>query len=375
MAHGHGLLELFGLATSQLSSDERRALRADAWREVVRCAARRRRVLLVFSDLDRLDGPSRELVAALAALGPSTRHPVHVIVTHDPNLMLLWPETEAITVQALSQAHALELTRQLLDSVGSDADPAAIATSSHGLPLMLIELVRLYLLDPAATLPRTLPEVISQRIDHLPPRARNLLHALAVAGRTSSSETLMALIEEKAAEIASLNLLAEQGFLTLASGGWRLAHRVHRDIAYATTPAAVRVRLHRQAAKLAIDSGEPPSHAAYHLFEAGDHEAAVPYLLLAGWRALDVLDDVVAARQFHRALQVVPRPPARFNGKSQPWVSANEGLSAALADGGDRRGALELIRGAAKAASDAGWSDECGRLERHHGRLLAEVSA
>ena len=98
-----------------------------------------------------------------------------------------------------------------------------------------------------------------------------------------------------------------------------MAHRVHRDVAYASTPAAVREALHRKAAELAIADAASPGHAAHHLFEARARDRAVPYLLDAGWAALRSLDDQLASRHFNRVLETVPPPPRVFEGSRSAW--------------------------------------------------------
>jgi serine/threonine-protein kinase len=369
MRHEQGFKDLFGFPMPQDLADTRRARRAEAWRAVVRGAAQRQPVLLVFFDLDCVDGPSQELVASLAADDQPTEHPLHVIVTQDRDLMLLWPETALINLQPLNREEATKLAQQLLESTEGTFSPESVVDASLGNPLMLIELSRLAAIDPQARFPKHVAEVINRRMSHLPPRARILLHAMAVAGRVSSPQTLISMIAEPEAGAGALSLLGEQGFMTISGSGWRPAHRVHGEVAYASTPAAVRTKLHRQAANLALDEGASPAQVAHHLFAAGEREEAVPYLLRAGWQALEALDEALATKQFNRVLQIVPAPPKLFGAQTEPWVLANLGLSAALADGGDLDAALQLLRGAMKTASDAGWAEDVTRFEQYQDRL------
>jgi hypothetical protein len=192
---------------------------------------------------------------------------------------------------------------------------------------------------------------------------------MAVLGRPSTSETLVTLVAAKESENATLNLLADQGFITIGEQGWRSAHRVHRDVAYSSIPVAVRSILHLEAARRAATGGAHPSHIAYHLFEGGNHAGAVPYLLLSGVAALEALDDALAAQLFTRVLRVIPGPPRKFEETSRAWLSANLGLASALADGGDLDSALQVLRMAGQSAEAHGWVEEKGRLERKRDKL------
>jgi hypothetical protein len=369
MAHQQGLTEIFGFGKPVRDpADARRARRADAWRAAVRCAALRGPVLLVFCDLQLLDAPSRELVAALASNEP-TGNPVRVVVTEEPGLLMLWPETKTLSLSPLSSKDAVALVSSLLERSALRAEPEPIAEASGGNPLLLIELARLAVLDPLARMPRSLAEAITQRISQLPPRPRMLLHAMSVLGRPTSPETLVTMVSEKVQETATLNLLAEQGFLAGGDKGWRPAHRVYREAAYASIPVAVRSILHLQAARIAIDQGRPTASIAHHLFEGGNHGAAVPYMLRAGMRALDLLDDALAVEYFNKVLKIIPPPPRKFEGSSKAWLTANLGLAVALHDGGDMVSAQNTLRRAVQVATEAGWVEEQRRIERRIERL------
>jgi serine/threonine protein kinase len=374
--HAQGLFELFGLGgPARDPADVRRARRAEAWRAVVCGAATRAPTLLIFNDLRFMDAPSRELVASLAAL-EVTANPVRVIVTQDPELLMLWPETPTLNVPPLSRDDATALAGLLLEyaAVGN-VSPEQVAEVSKGSPLLLLELVRLLALDPLSGMPKSLGDVISRRIGQLPPKARIVLHAMAVLGRPTSPDTLTSMVASKLPETAALNLLSEQGFLSVGDRGWRPAHRAYREIAYASIPIAVRSVLHLEAARLAVQGHMPPATIAHHLFEGGNHAGAVPYLLRAGLSALDALDDALASEHFNRVLRVIPAPPKHFDGSTKAWLTATLGLSASLSDGGDLASALHVLKGAAHAASEAGWSDEKLRIERRRERLRKRLLA
>jgi serine/threonine protein kinase len=372
--HQQGLLELFGLtAPSKDPAKQRRRRRAEALSEAVRCAGDKGPLMLLFQDLHLFDAPSQELVATLAS-AHKTKNPTSVIVTHDPALMLLWPETEMMTVQALSTDEAKLLAVSLLEHIKLPTDDVeALITASRGSPLMLIELVRLVAIDPSIKPPRSLPEAVNMRINRLPPKMRTMIHTMAVLGRPTNPDTLVTVLEEAdlEAEHRGLNFLAEQGFLLSVGSGWHPAHRMHQQVAYSSIPAALRLQLHAKAADMAIEAAEPSATVAYHLYAAGEKEQAVPHLLRAGRRALYFLDDQLAAKLFNRVLQLVPTPPGTFGEERGPWKEATLGLAAAHQDGGDETQARRLLKKAAAQAEKVGWELEQAELERAHATLKA----
>jgi serine/threonine protein kinase len=373
MDHRQGLLELFGLAEpGKDSAAERRLRRALAWRQVVQCTARREPLQLVFQDLDLFDGPSQELVASLVTR-ESFENPVNVLVTHDPSLLLLWAETETMSLPALSSSEARELATMLFQRVGlNEKNVDTVLAISGGSPMMLIELVRLLAIDPSIRPARSLAEVINQRISRLPTKARRLLYSTAVLGRPTNPNTLVNVLEtEPSDELRSLTFLAEQGFLIGGSQGWRPSHRLHWEVAYNAIPAARRQQLHAKAAQLAMSEGEPSALMAHHLLHSPHQERAVPYLLRAGRRALYFLDEQLATELFNQVLRIVPTPPSDFSGDRKPWVRATMGLAQAMVDGGDTTEALRVYKRALITTKSCKWDKEHRQLAEELTRLRA----
>jgi serine/threonine protein kinase len=370
MAHRVGLTELFGIPEDKKSpTAKRRVARAEAFREVVRCVNRRRPLTLVFQDMHLYDSPSQELVAALVSAEPCD-HPLVVVATHEPELFLLWGETTTVTLPPLPRQEATELAEDLISHIDARIEPAPLVAMSGGNPLMLIELCRLAATTQSLGRLSSLAEVIARRISGLPQRSRMMLHAMAVLGRPTSSNTIVSMMQsELEKEEQALRFLGNLGFLTMRDSGWRLNHRLHREVAYASTPAAIRQSLHAEAARAAVGQQAPAAYTAHHLYAAGQREEAIPYLLRGGRRALRSLDDRLAADLFTRTLKLLPQPPERYDGQTKPWLQATVGLSLALYDGGDYAAALRLLRRGAQMAGLAGWIDESQHCEEQAERL------
>ena len=374
MQYREGLLELFGMPEDAKGpAAPRRAQRAQAWREIVRAYNKRKPLVLIFQDVHLYDGPSQELVAALVTSDPCG-NPFCVVATHDPQLLVLWGETRTMNLGSLGRSEAEELATKFFDFLAFDPAEAggleSVITQSGGNPLMLIELARLATIEGRAARPQGLAAVINQRMSHLPVRSRMMLHTMGVLGRPASSETLVAMVRDQAErDEQALRFLSGLGFLIGDPAGWRFVHRLHREVAYASTPAAMRQQLHAKAAAVAVDEGQPSSFIAHHLFEAGETEGAVPYLLRAGHRALLSLDDQLARDFFTRALRLIPPPPTEFVGGRKTWLNATFGLAIALHDGGDRASSNRLLRRAAEQARSAQWEDEALRCIKQSERL------
>lgn len=366
MKHRAGLLELFGMSEdAQGAADPRRAVRAAAFKAIVRAANAKCPLLLAFQDMHVYDAPSAELVAGLID-GEPCDNPLVIVATHDPKLVILWGECHTMALGNLDRQSALSLARNALqplglnlDQIGGPSEVEQLVVRSNGNPFALIELLRLRantsVIDSSLT---GIAGVISQRIAHLPPHPRMMLHTMAILGRPASSETLVAMVSDMQKDYSALRFLVGMGFLIEEKEGWSFAHRLHREIAYVSTPAGIRQELHHKAADFAIEEEQPSSFIAHHLFEASDYEAAVPYILRAGKRALLALDDTLARELFTRALKVIPDPPNEFSGSRKVWLNAVLGLAISLHDGGDTVGANRYLRRSASLAHQANWQQE-----------------
>jgi len=370
MQHREGLLELFGMPEDPNGPTvPRRAQRARAWREIVRIYNQKHALLLVFQDVHLYDRPSQELVATLVDADPCS-HPMCIVATHDPSLLLLWGETRTLSLASLGREAAQALATHFLDylsvgveTLGNAPGIAKLVELSGGNPLWVLELVRLCVVEGCASTPGGLAAVINQRIGHLPQRSRMMLHTMAVLGRPASIDTLVTMVPSQADfDEQALHFLSGAGFLTNDRAGWRFAHRLHREVAYVSTPAAIRQELHAKAAKVAVNESQPSSFIAHHAFRAGDTGLAVPALLRAGRSALHALDDTLAKELFVQVLRSIPAPPGEFAGR-KPWLNATLGLAVACQDGGDSVTALRLLRRAITEATKAGWSKEAARCE------------
>ncbi|HUR29309.1 MAG TPA: hypothetical protein VM509_14065, partial [Planctomycetota bacterium] len=135
-------------------------------------------------------------------------------------------------------------------------------------------------------LPESLPTLINQRYQKLPPEDRRWLQRLAIVGGRISTEFLLRAFHPVAeAELAQvLGRMVQGGWIVPAGDRFRFARPALREAVYRGISEESRVRLHAQAAR-ALDPGRGKSlgivdafQRAFHLRAAGDAQALLRVL-------------------------------------------------------------------------------------------------
>ncbi|HUO85783.1 MAG TPA: BTAD domain-containing putative transcriptional regulator [Thermoanaerobaculia bacterium] len=233
-----------------------------------------------------------------------------------------------------------EVAATLLDEEGpADELAALLSAASGGLPLAVVEQVnslcddgllvaagrRRWALegDPgtAPSIALDLDRVIARRIGRLPSSTRRLMVLAAVIGQTFDVELLQRAAHEHMGVVEiGLETMLERWLvrqyarrwtegprerdLTLWAqgarrGSFEFAHARIRQVALDQVPPARCRTLHREIAEaltLRAEDGveTPPEVVAHHLLEAGETEAAGPYLAAAIERAKRLGDEAIA---------------------------------------------------------------------------------
>ncbi len=365
-AHLHGLADLYNLGKpGGLGIDERRVLRAEAWRELVLTEARRRPTALFFEDFDRMDGASRELVQSLST--SDTDANLAILLSHRPEFVALWPPGfREISLTGLSSKETEELALELCDGDLEDDEITWLAKRSGGNPLHLIQLLAFYRSNRISEPPRGLADIIAVRMNALPSEMRAVLQVAAVIGD--------AVIPESIAEISTLGEAARQAmvalvsrtFLVQSTAGLRFMHPHVRQVVYAAIPAGIRAEIHGRVARHLAGAGNSPLLRAHHLWQSEvAREDALPELIAAGEWALTVMDEEGAGQAFRRALGLLPSPSAHVTDPDlrNAWMRVIFGLTSTLARSGSRTEAKALLESARDSAAAAGWHAEAARLE------------
>ena len=163
-------------------------------------------------------------------------------------------------------------------------------------------------------LPPTLEGVLAARIDLLPLKVANTLHAASVIGRRLQMPLLQAVASDLEDLDESLDELVEGGFLDSVPGVEEYTlvfhHALVQDVAYSRLLRKRRRELHLRvadAAELLYGAGEDTVDLlARHLYLGQAGARAVPYLLRAGERACSLFANDEAIVHFRRAAELAP---------------------------------------------------------------------
>ena len=198
-----------------------------------------------------------------------------------------------VTLEPLARADTLRLVERLLGAAPPAALGAAICERTAGVPLYVEALVGALRarpgFDPSASqpdgglpLPETVRDAILARVDALPPPARRVAEAAAVAGSAFPLELVAAVNggDEGIEALLESGLVSERSAGTAAFGT-----PLARDAVYAAVPWTRRRALHRALAEALEARGESAEQAAEHWLAAEETERARRALLAAAGRS------------------------------------------------------------------------------------------
>jgi class 3 adenylate cyclase/tetratricopeptide (TPR) repeat protein len=260
-------------------------------------------LLLVFEDSHWMDASSRDLLAGVVQrlAGPA------VVITSSRNttpVELSRPPDLSLALEALPQEFARQLARRAGDL--ADAELAAVVERSNGNPLLVTSFARS---SGGGSLPETVEDAITSRVDVLPPDLKSLARAASVAGPTFDIELIASLMPENAAPADRLLAdLSETGITQRLDGtSFSFSHAVVRDVVYGMLPYAQRRRLHGRVVSHIESSRQDQLDAVcedllYHAELAEDMPRSVRYACMSGDRALRLFDGDAAAMYYTRGL-------------------------------------------------------------------------
>jgi len=283
---------------------------------------RGRGAMLVLDDIQWLDRDSAELLHFLVRI--NQQRPLFIVLlARSGELNDNEPASRALRGMRreaqLEEIDLAPLSRDEIDELvsryeGANAD--RIHEASAGNPLYALELARASA-DGAADAPRTLVELIRERIDRLPAHAAELLRWGAVLGHTVDVARLKALSSlEFGALIDALARLEQHALLRIedprAQKRYVFAHDIVREAVYGELSHPRRRLMHQQVAKLlepeSTDSAVA-TEVAYHASLAGDALLGVRACIVAGLRSLRVFANGDAETLARRGLRLVDELP------------------------------------------------------------------
>jgi tetratricopeptide (TPR) repeat protein len=296
-----GILGAIGL------SDEPAQVEETAWalRRLLERLARERPLIVAVEDIHWAQPALLDLLDHVVAL--SSGSPILLVCLTRPELLEsrpAWaapqPNRSVVVLEALGDAHALELAERL--GAGELAD--RIARRAEGNPLFVEQLVAVDAGQDTGELPASIQAVLAARIDRLEAGERMLLQRAAVEGRTFHAGALAALLpaSERRGVGTHLVALARKGLLGAdrpefaGQDAFRFTHALIREAAYAGLPKLQRAELHAGVADwLDARPGAADEIVGYHLEQScllarelgrdGDRERALAARAVARLRA------------------------------------------------------------------------------------------
>ena len=262
-------------------------------------------VLLVVEDAHWIDDASGELINHL--IRASGTRPWAGILTRRPEGPWRPPDgpelLRQLDLEPLTDHDIRELSIELSARNLSDHELDTIVGRAGGNPLFAVELVRAIDQHGGEGLPETVEDLISVRIDGLPPDQRRLLRVAAVFGRDFDA----ALVSEVAGEAVAITTDLDDMVEHTTGTRYRFRHAMYRDAAYEGLPFGQRRRLHARTAEvLEQNAVDPLEHAALlslHFAAARRHVEAYRYASHAADAAARAFAHQDAAELYQRALE------------------------------------------------------------------------
>ena len=367
---------------SELSESQLRLLALEGVVQLVRAiAAAEGAAVILLDDLHGADPETLEVARYLATAAVEATVVVGALRSGESPLADEFVRSlrgdgiaELVQLRPLTQQAVTNLVAALLDTDPPPPLVADIVARTDGVPLLVEEVLDAHLSAGSvqmsngemiwrggmASVPRTVREMVSARLDRLTPGGREVLAAGAVAGdfdpALMTAVTAAAADEVSAAVVAGINA----GLLETTGGAVAFRHAVIREAVVETTvPHVINVLHSRIAAALADASETEPTvleRRARHLIAVGAHDDAAALLTAAALARLDEHALLGAERLARSALEL-----ART---SATGASAADALAQSLAAQGRWLAALEV---------DAATSSQHGETPARRHRMATSA--
>jgi tetratricopeptide (TPR) repeat protein len=270
---------------------------------------------------------------------------IFLIFTYRPEFVHTWGGRSyhsQITLNRFSNRESLALVAHMLKTEAMDeALEQLILEKTEGVPFFIEEFVRslleqksikiredrYHLLKDTAgvTVPSTVQEVITARIDTLPEAAKNVLQAGAVVGREFSQDLIQMVTGFSEQDLLShlsllknAELLYESGIYPLSSYIFR--HALTQEVTYSSLLLKKRKEMHSKIGR-AIESlyrkrlDEFYEILAHHYSKSNDFEKAYQYLKSSGKKAMEKYSNREAFDFYKQALQALNQLPETQDNK------------------------------------------------------------
>ncbi|MGA8987859.1 AAA family ATPase [Aeromicrobium sp.] len=183
-------------------------------------------------------------------------------------------------------------TRALAKAVGlTDREDilAKLTDLAEGNPFFVLELAKSAAAGGSLHIGHTRRESIAARFSDLDAHTTELLQRLALAGNYLDLATVLALTgTEEVEAFALLDAAISSGVLVVSEGGYRFSHDLVRQSMVDEIAPHHRIAIHRDAARRLAELGGSPGQIARHWLDGNCPEFALPWLLSAASRAVEL---------------------------------------------------------------------------------------
>jgi DNA-binding SARP family transcriptional activator/predicted ATPase len=323
--------------------------------------------LLLFDDIHWCDDATSELLHYVARM--SLERPIAIVfgardgelIDNESAMRML----RSFRRDGLIDEHLLlPLTEkdieELIHSLQGKANAAEVFSLSGGNALMARELA--HASEAGESVPGSLKELISDRIDRLSPESRNVLRWGAVLGPTFDVGRLTELVSFEFEPLMNALAELERRALLESTGSsmqmYAFHHALVHRVVYSQISEPRRKLMHLRAAHLLRDHDDPDGsislELAHHAALGGDASLAVRACVTAGRRCLRVFANAEAYAHARRGLRLVEKLPDPDRIRHRIELE-QVGIAARLPE--DRDAESMRIEALAEEALDAGCAE------------------
>lgn len=279
--------------------------------------------VLLFDDVHWCDDATAELLHYVARL--SVRRPVAIVLgARDGELVdnesvmrvLRGFRRDGLISEHLLLPLTAQEVKRLVEELDSAADPSEVFALSGGNALLATALAQAAL-HPGETVPRSLKELVGDRLARLAPETGDVLRWSAILGPTFDVSRLTELVSLDLDPLMSaLSELERHALLETtgdAPGMYAFHHALVHQVVYTEISEPRRKLMHLRVARLLQSQADPDGtlalELAHHASVAGDASTAVRACVAAGNRCLRVFANAEAWAHARRGLRWVEELP------------------------------------------------------------------
>ncbi len=321
------LLDVLGYGDrSGLDPQSKQRVLVSLLRRILERGCARAPVLIVLEDMHWVDSASSAVLVEMARYIRSRR--CLLLTTSRPGWTPGWA-ADTITLEALDDGNARALVESVLGAPVDAALTETILARTGGNPFFIEEVVRSLwesdvlseqdgrvVVQPGVTyrIPTTVQEVLTARLDRLPPSAKLVLRPAAVCGRVFRQRVIEHVLPG-APVTESIATLDRERFVDprpiLGEPVYSFRHALIQEVAYQTQLQAQRRASHGAIGEaietLYVDRLEEfVNELAFHYGHSDNDSKALHWLIRAGDRARRLFANQEALRHYAAALERSP---------------------------------------------------------------------